>query len=567
MTSPVKKVPKAKTTPRKSGLSRDIDDAFEKVPFIGEVNTRWYDIPYKILLWSLKGWRRKCLPQSTRSGLNRWLNNLLQLNEHDRQKATNYQGRLIVPVDEHIAIPSIWVVELFSPNETPNLGHAIKKNGWDKKRRWLAGEEGNIEALNHSRAGKGYRWWKLAKIVNTNIDEAKYYVLPDSIREKLPSQFVGVHLKAIQVGAGLTAIVARFNLAEEAIGSLDKVWHDKHDPMIVRENGRLHPKDGEAAAYQIVQSARKDLHDAARSWMTKRCPGFFASNGEQQLVMDLILTSKYDPTSSKLPDHNFLSALMALDIDAADFYRNTAKELPKMLFMPSGNFYPRILDSSRTWSLIGKREAVKKAFNNFIGQAGDINQGSSHYSDEYASKTLLMLSVTELLSVLENKYAVLRDEAKLQHGAFKVQHLERLSESLLSLSFTLSSVKRDLERLKGNNWTSIVGSDFTTKHAPHFVARDKKLKGKSTNMTDTLQTRQMKKLEDLIKADEDYRNILSTVASLGASANSIKLGKTALYVAGLSLVVTAAALIVQLNTSETQQSTKIHTNVDTTVHF
>lgn len=547
MTKGVKKSTESKKTIKKRGVSKKVEEAFDKVPFIGTVKTRWYDVPYKILFWSLTDWRRKLLPQSARSGLNRWLNNLLQFNEHDRHKATSQQDRLTIPDDEHISVPSVWVVELFSPNETPILERAIRKNGWDKKRYWLVGEKGNVEALNHSRAGKGYRWWKLAKIVNTKVDEAKYYVLADSIRNKLPSQFVGVHLKAIQVGAGLTAVIARFNLTEEAAESLDKVWHDKHEPIIVRDGGRFHPKDSEAASYQITQDARKALHDNARKWMTQHCPGFFASNNEPQLVMDLILTSKYDPTSSKLPDRDFLDALHALDIDVADFYRYSAKELPKMLFMSSGNLYPRVLDGNRTWSLIGNREAVAKAFDNFKYQGGDTNQGSSHYADEYAAKTLLILSITELLSVLENEYATLRDRAKLRHGVFRVKRLKELSKSLLSLSLTLSSISRDLERLKNNDWRMIEGVDFRTEYAPHFVARDKKLKDKSTNMTEDLQNRQTKMLKHLLEADKDYRDILATVASLGASANNIKLGRWALAVAALSLLVALVTLVVQMN--------------------
>src|SRR5690606_7655804 len=114
------------------------------------------------------------------------------------------------PDDEHITVPSIIAVELFSPNETPALERALVKNGWDRRQYGPVGEKGNVDALNRSRSGKGYSWWKLAKIVNINVDEAKYYILPDSKREKLPTQFTGVHLKAVQIGNGLTAIVAQF---------------------------------------------------------------------------------------------------------------------------------------------------------------------------------------------------------------------------------------------------------------------------------------------------------------------------------------------------------------------
>lgn len=533
---------------KKPDISKSVEGAFTKTPSIGQSWTRWYDGPYRLFMWSMTGWRRNILPSSVRTRANRAINHLLQFNVHDRNKVRDREDRihnLLVPEDEHIFIPSILVVELFSPNEVSSLERALVKNGWDKKHFGSIGEKGNIDALNRSRSGKGYLWWKLASIVDTDkIDETKNYVLSGSNKEKLPPQFKGVQLKAVQVSSSLTAIVAQFTLTEEATDSLDNVWHDKHEPIIIRENGRLYPQSRKFSAFRITQSTRRVLHDAAREWMSLRCSGFFATHNEPQLVTDVMLTSKYDPTAADLPDRDLLDSLRALGIDGADFQRNTAKELPRMLFMSSDSLSSKILENNRTWSLIGNRDEVAAAHENFKYQGGDINLGSSYLAVEYVSKTMLILAVTELLSVLEQHYATLRDTAKLQHSVFRVQRLKRLSQNLLNLSLTLSSVRNDLEKLKRDGW-KIEGADFNIEYAPHVVAHDKKLAGKSTNMSKHLQGNQMKKLEHLTSVDKDYRDILSTVASLGASANSIRITRWALAIAALSLFVALVALKTQ----------------------
>lgn len=541
-----KEVNKKKTTSKKRPISKNVREAFDAAPEIGRLWTRWYDVPYKFSWWLLRGWPRALLPGAVRAAVLAGLNNLLQFNEHDRNKVwskTDSFSNLFVPEKEHIAMPSVWVVELFSPNEIPNLERAIAKNGWDNQRRDLDGK-GNVDTLNRSRAGKGYLWWRLARLMNVAMDEKKYYI-PDAKKEKLPDQFISAHLKAIQIDAGLTAVVVRFNLTDEAAASLDEVWHKEHEPLLVWRGGRVHPQNRKFAAFHNVQQARLALHDAARGWMSKSCPGFFATNNEAQLVMDLLLTTEYDPTAKELPDRDFLDALRALGIDGSAFQRTTAEELPGMLFMQADTLYPKILDSTRTWGLIGNRESIRSAFDDFKYYGGDADRGAAYYADEYAAKTLLMLAVSELLSVLENRYATLRDRAKLQNGAFRVGQLKNLSESLLGLSLTLSSTKHDLKKLEKDGWW-LEGADFKTEYAPHIT---KKLSDKPRSMSKGLQDAQLKKLERLTEADNDYRNILATVASLGATANTIKLGRWALAIAALSLVVALVTLVVQMSVS------------------
>src|SRR5690606_9154700 len=66
-------------------ISPHISEAFELVPEIGE-GVRWYDYAYRLLGWMVAGWRRKLIPGRARTWLNDRSNDLLQFNEHDRNK-------------------------------------------------------------------------------------------------------------------------------------------------------------------------------------------------------------------------------------------------------------------------------------------------------------------------------------------------------------------------------------------------------------------------------------------------------------------------------------------------
>jgi hypothetical protein len=111
-------------------ISDSIRESYERVPEIG-AGGRWYDLPYRSILWLLSASRRKLLPGPIRERLIYALNYLLQFNEHDRQKAhaaDNARHGIRVPRDDHVVIPGVWVVELFPPSEFSSLQRTIKRN-------------------------------------------------------------------------------------------------------------------------------------------------------------------------------------------------------------------------------------------------------------------------------------------------------------------------------------------------------------------------------------------------------------------------------------------------------
>src|SRR5664279_5518222 len=535
---------KALDDERLSAGSKYIHEAYGQVPEIDD-GRRWYDLPYRALMWLSSSWRRKVMPRRVRESLNAGLNYLIPFHEHDLHKVWSRDDpmeTISVPADEHVTVPGIWVVELFPPSEFASLENAIERNSWDKKRRYLHDREGNREMLERSRSGEGWTWWRLADITSP---ESGYW-FPDGRKEKLPAAFNAIELRAIQIGAGLTAVVAYFHLTDDAAASLDAVWHTPHEPQLVRGPGRPRAENRMWATFRITQESRRALHDAARGWMADRCPGFFATNDEPQLLMDMLLLNKHDPIPGRT-DRDFSEALRALGLTGHDVLHRTSPEVPQMLLCPVERSLCRALGPKRTWALWGNQDIVAAATPHLDMYGSDNARAITHAADKRMRNVLVMLAVSDFLTIMEAKYAELRDSARTRHVTFKARGLQRLRASFLTLSLDLASVARDVDAFWRRGWRDEGDAQFKLDYAPWIVADDEKTGRKRftpIDINDDLRKRQRKWFKKLIAADRDYRDILSTVASLGASVDAFKIGRLALWVAFSSLGVALVTLLI-----------------------
>src|SRR5680860_340193 len=197
---------------RRDLISERISAAYDQVPSIGDRWTRWYDGPYNVLWFLQTKWRRKIIPDTVLRAFHRWTTWLTQFNELERDRIWDPTDRMHDfqgPADEHVAMPGIWVVELFPPSAFTRLERAIRRNGWDRHR-WMSGaQDTNVNMLLKSRARTGWPWWRMASIQDVNGT----HLIPDGVRTKLPPEFSFIELKAMQIGSGLTAVVAHVQLS------------------------------------------------------------------------------------------------------------------------------------------------------------------------------------------------------------------------------------------------------------------------------------------------------------------------------------------------------------------
>lgn len=545
--------PRAPREESDNEISDEVNAIFDLVPEAGE-GYRWYDFPYRLLWWLSTGWRRKLMPPFVRTWLNNGVNWLIPFNEHDRDFAKSlddWMYNIRAPRDEHVTTPRIWLVELFAPTDLPKLEAALRKNGWDVRRRFSPIDEHNHVKLARSRSGGGSLWWNLINVVRHDSNWLGF----DTVRERLPPEFDYIELNAVQVGQGLTAVVAEFHLRDEAAQALDLEWHKQHEPLLLWERPRPRSLDRHWATIHEVQLARRSMHYAARDWLTAQLPGFFARMKRPQPLLELMLFDKLDPTVLPCPaqnrDRRFSEgdALRALGIERPVFHMLTSPDMPKLVLHSLRSIGKDPLGDDPTWTLWGSRPAVLEAVGpeklEYIG--GNDSQKIADRLVKQMRNLFLMISVSVYLEAIEERFAELRDRAGARHGKFRPRAIRGLRQSFLTLSLDLASVQRDVAAFWRRSWYWEGDPQFSYVPTPDERARarkEKKSPKAPINFNDGLKERHEQWFEQLRQADNDYRDILSTVSSLGSSADVYRTGRLALWVAVVSLVVAVATVLV-----------------------
>lgn len=535
---------------------KEIEEAFDLVPVAGN-GYRWYDYPHMVLWWLAHGWRAKVLRGRVRLWIFKGINFLSVFNTHDRDKAWSLDDphhNVFVPDDEHVNVAGIWIVELFPPTELQALERAIRRNGWDRSRFMSFSDEGNQKTLEKARAGGGAFWWRLVDVVGR---KSTWFVL-DGVRDDLPPEFGYVGMRAVQVGAGLTAVVAHFHLTDNAGTMLDNEWHRQHEPFLQRRNGRLRSLDRHWGTFWEVQSERKRLHSAARDWLAGRLPGFFANNDEPSPLLDLLLFDKLDPTEGRPDsgDHEkarqdelrLADALRALGLREPSFDMLLSKDLPKLVLSHLEGRMHEALGEAPTWTLWGSRSAVIEALNeDSLKSWGDNdNRAIANRLVENMYNLFVMLAVSHFLTVTERRFAEIRDRATKRHGKFKPKALDEMRNDLLTHSLNLASVRRDVAEFWERPWRWDGDAEFFWNQAPRQRAQkeDDEAEREPNSFNAAVRGSHEKAFERLTESDREYRDILSTAASLGASVDTYRMGRIALVVAVASMVAAVAAVLV-----------------------
>lgn len=510
---------------------------------------RWYDLLFHLFRFLQYSWLGKRLPLKLRRRFYYMNNYLVQLHEVKHMLATEsrrFQGPLNTPNDEHVSIPGLWVVDYFPPSLIVELDKAIKSNCWDNRRHLGMGES-NAETLKDSRHGAGPMWWRIAEISSPGAG----YTFPNGYTENLPKEFRAVELKGVPIGEGVTAVIAHFHLSESGSAVVDEVWHMDHQPALARTKGHLVVAESQRwTAFRRTQASRDKLHRVARDWLRSRFPGTFAQSREHQPLMDLLLLDQFDPLSGERADTETSDRMRALGLTDLNVTWQTSEELPGFLLQKSNKDLAPGLQE-RTWALWGKRGVVV-ADAGFWHSDDDGDGAITHRVDGQMSDLVVRLGLSELLELLKTESATMRDSARAYHGKFGRRDLKRLRQRFLTASLDFSSIERDVKQYNSRRWRDREAW-FVCDYVPWIRRQDAEagLKPfKPIQVNKDLRKRQNKAAQDLVAFDRSYREILSTVASLGASIDAFKVQRYAIWIAVGSVIVALATLVVSLLTSK-----------------
>lgn len=516
---------------------------------------RWYDRVYRVLRILQYSWLGKRLPTSWRHNFYSMSHYLLQVNEAQRlleMGPRRWDGPLELPDDEHVSIPGIWVVDYFPPSLISSLDNAVKRNHWDSKPRF-GWNQSNEDTIRNSRRGSGAFWWRIAAVASAG---AGFTYTNDAFTEKLPKEFLSVELHGVSIGEGVTAVIAQFRLSPHGYSHLDETWHAKHKPSVARQKGQLAVAEGERwTGWRQTQEARNNLHQLARNWLKSRCPGAFAQSSQHQPLMDLILLDKFDPSTGEEMDREATDCLRALGLTESHIYRQTSTGLPGLILERSSRDMT-IAIQDRTWAVWGNRETVITKGSIRVDLYGDDpNLAISCHVDDRMSDYFVRLGLTEFLELQRADSATMRDSARIQHGKFGRRDLKRLRQRFLTASLDFSSIEGDIRQYNTRRWRDREAC-FVLDVSPWLRKADEEAGRepfKAIQLNKDMRKRQIKSARELVAFDRSYREILSTVASLGASIDSYKVQRYAIWIAIGSAVVAVGTLwITVLGPAETE---------------
>ena len=515
---------------------------------------RWYDYIYRALRGILS--IRLCMqiPFVKRDKIVAALNWLIPFYEHDcdiDRPLDSWMHNLHVPASEHVVVPSIWLVELFLPSDLPDLKKSLHLNGWNFNRSLFSTDASNQETLDRARSHREVLEWKIVSIARPGLG----FRGMNSVTECLPEPFDMIEIQAVQVGQGLTAVVVKFDLQDDAACLLDVEWHMRHEPRLILRGARPCSLDRREAAMYNVQSARLSVHQHARDWLASRIPGFFNRANKPHPVLDLMLFDLFDPIVDKtrvLTDDQRISerdAFRALGVQSDPITMLVSDLLPKFVLGSTKSLGFGLLADYPIWTLSANRAAVTDVgeLSNMSASDAEQNRYIAYYVGRELRYLLVMVAVSYYLEVTEECLAQIRDHASLRHGRFRLREVNLLRKNILSHSLDLVAVHRGVAEFWELSQRLDLMPAFNYVRSPRYadpaVKSDVYL-GVGKCFDAMIRDVHEKCFERLLQDDQHYRDILSTVSSLGSSVFSSRIGWLALIISAVTLFVAVVTLFV-----------------------
>jgi len=507
-------------------------------PEIGH-GCRWYDVPFVLLRTLLRMRLARWLPTRVRVKLREASRYMYQVHvTHQRRLDGDpgRHGRIELPPSEQVWEPNVWIVEYFTASTVRHLYAAIRKNGWDGAS--LDARSTGTRSLLSSRSGLGQTWWRITSLVSHSAKLAIF----DSHRAKLPDGVDRIELLGVSIGNGLTAVVAGFSLSESASDRLNGAIRKEYRPTVIRRKGRLaRAESPKFVLYHEVQKKRTELHEVLRGWMSTVLPGSFAGAKEPHPLFDLLFFEVAEHWSAEdaVSQHNDAPRATGVEVNAPEDI--SSSHLPGLqVQLPGGSQWaPGI--SPNVWTLWGNRSAVAR----LTTGTDTMDFGSAGYFVGEAMTDFFVRSgLTSLLSQLRRSASAAHDNARHLHGGTSSRDLKRLRNRTLTTSLDLARLRDDLKIYNTQLWRDRE-PQFFVNLSPADKALDAAA-GRPVSQPIDLNKRerqhQMHLAKELVSFDAEYRQVLSTVTSLGASLDSRRVQRVATWVSVASLGTALVAL-------------------------
>jgi hypothetical protein len=239
----------------------------------------------------------------------RWLTRKMWLREvEERWDGMDlHQSPNVPPPAEHVLWHVLWMVEVFLPTHAGALADSLRDLGWDKD-----GPLGRSDALQWLQEARVHGW---PSSVSPGIFRSSLPLPPGTFaiapEIDIPRIFRSVHPTFIQLGPGVTVLVAGFLLADEERSCLERTLRQPASARAVAKGwkGGHEVKPASMVRLERLGAERERIRAAAASWLSSNLCGVFAERATQPPSWDLITTEIDPPTALDLPNNDWRQAL------------------------------------------------------------------------------------------------------------------------------------------------------------------------------------------------------------------------------------------------------------------
>ncbi len=274
----------------------------------------------------------------------------------------------------------------------------------------------------------------------------------------------------------------------------------------------------------------------ARAWFKDRCGGYFADQPGGAPITDLTLFQNFDPLGSE-PDRNASDALEAIGLRDLEFFGMKSSSLPGYVITQSAS-RPRFGDRVfNCYGVVGQMGRARQE-NTHPGSRPDPDSPSrlASAANRSIGPLLALFAVEHYLSLLESSRARARDSAPTAHHKYRLNRLRSLRKELLKDGVDLPPLARDCLVVTSKFWREAMGLDLRTASMPRSPSRT------DVDLLSATRKRHKARIRQVLRADANYRQTLSTVSALGSSIESTRTSRAALFVSVGTLAVTVLVL-------------------------
>lgn len=449
-----------------------------------------------------------------------------------RDKEQNESGRL--PEGEHVEIPVVWIVELYTPSTVSGLFDGISKLGWERDR---TGNDRLSKWMNDVRAGRQQGLMNLG-LVSPSKRPIAYYersaALPDGVEAALPS--------LMSVTPSITALVTAFILTEEYARTINTPLLAYYSTQ-TEINSRLRRR--QALAYILgrgrflsggsriwpdlarrreVQTCLDNLEQSCAIWVQNNLPGVFASGlrkAKYPTAM-LMVTETMMPLSEEAQS---IRAFDGLNLNH-DFvaWKSDSWPLSRLAFPDSWDDESlRLVFACRRGDGAKEMPGVSEPTSNWsiAQQANDLGQG-----------LLTNWALSCMLDGYHHLLSTLRDKAAAKSSYFPIYELGTLRNMLQRNLFDIDMAAQEIRELINTNGYIL--------QVPHFEeAREVR------NPVDLLQNMKtyQKRSSNLIARESDLlQSTLKIITDLTQNVSNIRLQRFIVCLTLISIVIAIIAI-------------------------